>query len=119
MEQKIYIKAKDKNGNWNIWEVINDISIYGVSVYEIYSRNTYEFVEKRFCFCEYGSSLLSYEKGDRVINVEDSDIEYESENEYRIWKREQTKNINPFKVCDEVDFGYLEDMWHKENLNVL
>ena len=67
-------------------------------------------IEKEFCFCEYGSALLTYENGDRFIDIGKSEIEVESKKEYRKWKIAQNKNINPFRTYDEIDLGYLEDM---------
>jgi hypothetical protein len=110
MEQNFYIRVKDSNNNWNIWQVVDEFEVDGQLKYEIHSRTTCAFLEKEFCFCECGSILLCYKNGDRAIDINKSNIEFETNRQHQEFKRELNKNINPFKIFDKVDFGYLEDM---------
>ena len=113
MCQNMYIKAKDSNNIWNIWKCECETEINNKPIFCISSRTTMAFVEKEFCFIEYGSSILCYENSDRRINIEESKIEIETLGEYDYYLYlksldEENKNINPFEVYEEVDFGYLE-----------
>ncbi len=116
MEQNYYIRVKDSHGKWNIWQIIDEIELNEESMFVIHSRTTIAFINKDYCFCEYGSSLLCYDNGDDYIDVEESDIEYETKKEYQKWLKNQNKNINPFVKIEnyELDFGYLEDMSEEE-----
>jgi len=116
MEQNYYIRVKDSHGKWNIWQIIDEIELNEKSMFVIRSRTTIAFINKDYCFCEYGSSLLYYDNGDDCIDVEESNIEYETKKEYQKWLKNQNKNINPFVKIEnyELDFGYLEDMSEEE-----
>lgn len=116
MEQSYCIKVKDNQGRWNIWQVIDEVELNEESMFVIRSRTTIAFINKDYCFCEYGSSLLYYDNGDDCIDVEESNIEYENKKEYQKWLKNQNKNINPFVKIEnyELDFGYLEDMSEEE-----
>jgi hypothetical protein len=100
--------------NKNLWKITNEIVVQGESsIYEIHSRSTTAFIEKELCFVKYGSSLLYYENKDRIIDIDDSDIEIESQEEYEEWVMKQGKNINPFRKLDKVDLGYLEPEYNE------
>ena len=108
MTQKLYIRVKDEGGNWNIWCILCEIKIRGRTGYLIRSRSTYACILTEHCMCEYGSTLLYYDKN--TIDIGKCKAEYESKKEYSKWKAKQSENINPFSILDEVDFGYLEDI---------
>lgn len=110
MVQRVYIKVRDCKNNYNVWRIIEEVVIAGTEMFKIHSRDTYAYIEKSHCFCECGSTLLYYEKGDCAIDIADSNVEIETKKERRQWKIEQSRNINPFKVFDKVDFGYMEDV---------
>ena len=116
MKQTMYIQVKDSQNNWNIWQVIDELEVDGQLTYEIHRSTTVAFIEKEDCFCEAGSPLLYYKNGNRVIDIQRDNAEYETEEEHKEWKRKQNRCINPFVRVERMglDFGYLEDMSEKE-----
>lgn len=107
---KQYIIVKDSSNKQNIWEVIDCLNVNGQDTYEIHTRTTTAFVEKDLCIVKKGSTLLYY-NSDRTIDIDDSNIELESEGEYIDWLMNQKKNINPFEKLDKTDLGYMEDYY--------
>ncbi len=70
-----YIYIKDSKGNTNLWRVFGEIA----GQYRVMSRNTTGFIDKDKCFNKKGYGVLFT---DEVLDVEDSYIEIESDQEY-------------------------------------
>lgn len=70
-----YIYIKDSNGNTNLWTIFGEIS----GKYRVMSRNTTGFINKDKCFNKKGYGALFTNE---VLDIEDSSIEIESEEEY-------------------------------------
>lgn len=112
MSLHMFVKVKDNKGegNYNIWLIKQEIQIDNINVYEIHSRTTVAFIEKELCFIDKDSCILCYENNDRRIDIWDSEIDIESEEEYEEFLEKELENINPFRVYEEVDIGkYDED----------
>jgi hypothetical protein len=96
--EKRYIVINNKD----IWCIENESDTY----YEIHTRDTWDRVNKNDVYVRQGSSLYWY-TGDS-IEIYPSNIEIESEEEYQEWLEKENKNIDPFKMFEEVDWGMNE-----------
>jgi hypothetical protein len=101
---KRYIKI-----NENIWAIENESDEY----YEIHTRDTWGRVNKDNVYVKSGSSLLYYDGED--IEVLQSKIEIETDEEYEEWLHSQNKNINSIdKFSRKRDYGYKDDRDYSE-----
>lgn len=104
IKNKKYIIIKDSQQNNNIWEITDELE----NQYIIQTRGNQVCVDKDKCLNKDDSPLLYC---DCIIDIVSCSENVENKEKYKKELRKQRRqNIDPFRILDEIDLGYLEDM---------